>query len=179
MNIELKHLLRISYSKLLTVSLTYACQKGFFQRVLTHPILMRSKMSEQLKLPEEQQSAWVRDQYQKATKYLAEKGLVTENVAPKDSRYLVPIVAVWKLNTLSDGAVWVISGDLPCDHIATSAADSVREALRNFSMKWQLQAQNIENSATDKTQLDFAKLLVSRAEGLYQLFDDEKLWSEG
>ncbi len=53
-------------------------------------------MSEQINLTEEQQSAWVREQYQKATKYLAEKGLVTENVAPKDSRYLVPVVAIWK-----------------------------------------------------------------------------------
>lgn len=135
-------------------------------------------MSEQLNLTEEQQSAWVREQYLKATKYLAEKGVVTDNVAPQDSRYLVPVVAVWKLNTMSDGSVWVISGDLPCDHISTTAADNVREALRNFSMKWQLQAQNIEQSATDKTQLDFARLLVSRAEGLYQLFEKDDLWSE-
>ena len=136
-------------------------------------------MSEQIKLTEEQQSGWVREQYQKATKYLAEKGLVTENVAPQDSRYLVPVVAVWKLKTLDKQSVWVISGDLPCDHISLCAANNVREALRNFSMKWQLQAHSIEGSATDQTQLDFAKFLVSRAEGLYQLFEDEKLWPEG
>ncbi|WNC70596.1 DUF4826 family protein [Thalassotalea psychrophila] len=135
-------------------------------------------MTEQVNLTQEQQSAWVREQYQKATKYLAEKGLVTENVAPKESRYLAPVVAVWKLNTLSDGAVWVISGDLPCDHIPTTVADSVRETLRNFSMKWQLQAQNIENNGSDKTQLDFAKLLISKAEGLYQLFENDDLWPE-
>ncbi|WOH38333.1 DUF4826 family protein [Thalassotalea fonticola] len=136
-------------------------------------------MSEQINLTEEQQTAWVKEQYQKATKYLAEKGLVTENVAPKDSRYLIPVVAVWKLNTLDKESVWVISGDLPCDHIPTSAAENVREALRNFSLKWQLQAQNIENNATDETQLNFAKLLIGKAEGLYQLCEKDELWAEG
>lgn len=136
-------------------------------------------MSEQKQMTEEQKQAWIREQYQKATKYLADKGVVTASVAPQNSRYLVPVVAVWKLKTLDNQAVWVISGDLPCDHIASSAADSVREALRNFSMKWQLQAQNIEQNATDDTQLNFAKLLVSRAEGLYQLFENESLWPEG
>lgn len=135
-------------------------------------------MSEQKNLTDEQQSAWIREQYQKATKYLAEKGVVTENVAPQDSRYLIPVVAVWKLNTLDKEQVWVISGDLPCDHIPTSVADNVREALRNFSMKWQLQAHNIENNAKDNTQLDFAKLLISRAEGLYQLVEKDELWPE-
>ncbi|WNC70282.1 DUF4826 family protein [Thalassotalea nanhaiensis] len=135
-------------------------------------------MSEQLNLTEEQQSAWVREQYLKATKYLADKGVVTDNVAPQDSRYLVPIVAVWKLNTMSDGSVWVISGDLPCDHISTSAADNVRDALRNFSMKWQLQAQNIVQTVNDQTQLDFARLLVSRAEGLFELCEKDDIWPE-
>ncbi|WP_394176904.1 DUF4826 family protein [Thalassotalea litorea] len=135
-------------------------------------------MSNPGEFTEEQRSAWVREQYQKATKYLAEKGFVTESVATLDSRYLIPVVAIWKLQTINKESVWVISGDLPCDHIGISAAEDVREALRNFSMKWQLQAQNILATAKDRTQIEFASLLVSRAEGLYQLFENEKLWNE-
>ena len=136
-------------------------------------------MSEVNQLSAEQQKAWVSEQYQKATKYLAEKGYVTHSVTVKESRYLVPIVAVWKLKTITNEEVWVISGDLPCDHISIKAADSVREALRNFSMKWQLQAQSIIETMQDQTQQKFAELLVSRAEGLYQLFENDDLWKEG
>lgn len=136
-------------------------------------------MSNPGEFTDEQRSEWVREQYQKSIKYLAEKGFVTDSVTLMESRYLVPIVAVWKLQTIDKQKVWVISGDLPNDHIAASAAESVREAIRNFSMKWQLQAQNILDGARDQSQIDFAKLLVSRAEGLYQLFENEDLWPEG
>ena len=134
-------------------------------------------MSEVKQLTEEQSKQWVREQYLKATKYLADKGIVTKSVVTTESRYIVPVVAVWKLVTITNEAVWVIGGDLPSDHITVSAAGDAREALRNFSMKWQLQANNLlATTKQDKTQTDFAHLLISRAEGLYQLFEDEKLW---
>ncbi|WP_371185215.1 DUF4826 family protein [Thalassotalea maritima] len=129
-------------------------------------------------LTEEQRAEWVREQYQKATRYLAEKGVVTESVAPEDSRYIAPLVAVWRLQTMNKEKVWVISGDVPCDHISASAAADAREALRNFSMKWQLQAESIRQTAKEPAQMQYAHYLISRAEGLYQLFDDERLWQE-
>lgn len=134
-------------------------------------------MSEAKQLTEEQNQQWIREQYLKATKYLADKGVVTKSVVTTESRYIVPVISVWKLVTISDEAIWVISGDLPSDHIAVSAASDAREALRNFSMKWQLQADNLLAVANqNKIQIDFAHLLIARAEGLYQLFEDEKLW---
>ncbi|MDN3651431.1 DUF4826 family protein [Thalassotalea ponticola] len=129
-------------------------------------------------MSEQQRAEWVREQYQKATKYLAEKGIVTESVAPESSRYLPPIVSVWKLRTINQDKVWVISGDVPCDHIHADSESNVRDALRNFSMKWQMQAEAIRQSAKDKSQLAFAAYLVSRAEGLYQLFENDKFWTE-
>jgi hypothetical protein len=132
-------------------------------------------MSEQL--TEAQRSEWVREQFQKANKYLAEKGILTEQVAPAESRYLAPILAIWRLKVKGDADVWVISGDLPTDHIPLSTAESARDTLRHFAMKWQLQAENILNSGTqDKTQQEFGQLLIGRAEGLYQLYDKEELW---
>ncbi|WP_371379202.1 DUF4826 family protein [Thalassotalea aquiviva] len=135
-------------------------------------------MSDQQNNTDQQASQWVREQYLKATKYLADKGYVTDSVKMVDSRYLVPAVAVWKLNTLKNEQIWVISGDLPCDHIPVSAASDAREALRNFSLKWQIQAQNLLTSVNDSTQQQFADVLINRAEALYQLFENDKLWGK-
>ncbi|NMP15407.1 DUF4826 family protein [Thalassotalea sp. Y01] len=137
-----------------------------------------TETNQQPPMSEEQRSAWVREQYQKATKYLAQKGVVTNSVAPESSRYLPPVVAVWKLQTINNEKVWVISGDVPCDHITADAESSVRDVLRNFSMKWQVQAENIRHTAKDKSHLVFASYLVSRAEGLYQLFENDHFWKE-
>ncbi len=132
-------------------------------------------MTEQKQMTETAQQQWVREQYQSATKYLATKGLVTDSVVVEDSRYLVPVLAVWKLKMLDGTFFWVISGDLPTDHNAIEVAPNAREAVRHFSLKWQMQAENLLNTG-DKEQEEFAKLLISRAEGLYGMHQQEKLW---
>lgn len=139
-------------------------------------------MSEQLtqnntEITDEQRTEWVRSQFQKANEYLATKGIIPDNVAVSESRYLPPFVAVWKLNTRDKKSFWVISGDLPTDHMPVSAAPDAREAVRAFALHWQLKAEQIAQAGfADKTQQDFANLLVSRAHGLYDLFDNEQLW---
>ena len=133
-------------------------------------------MTQQEQMSEQEQQEWVRKQYQVATKYLADKGLVTDTVAVEDSRYLVPLVSVWKLKLLDDTRLWVICGDLPTDHTSGDAAVDAREALRHFSLKWQLQAENLLKSG-NKEQEDFARLLIGRADGLYDLYNNEQLWS--
>ncbi|MCT8125733.1 DUF4826 family protein [Alishewanella sp. BS5-314] len=128
-------------------------------------------------ITEAQRAEWVRAQFQKANEYLATKGIIPDNVAVSESRYLPPLVAVWKLNTRDAKSFWVISGDLPTDHMPVSAAPNAREAIRAFALHWQLKAEQIAQAGfTDKTQVEFANLLVSRAEGLYDLFDNEPLW---
>lgn len=128
-------------------------------------------------ISEAQRAEWVRVQFQKANEYLATKGIIPDNVAVSESRYLPPLVAVWKLNTRDAKSFWVISGDLPTDHMPVSAAPNAREAIRAFALHWQLKAEQIAQAGfTDKTQVEFANLLVNRAEGLYDLFDNEPLW---
>ncbi len=136
-------------------------------------------MAEQLTAEQREQavSDWVRTQFQKANQYLAEKGILPDNVAVSESRYLTPLMAVWKITAQDRKQYWVISGDLPTDHMALSAAKDAREAVRAFSLQWQLKAEQIMNSgALDKTKTDFANLLIKRAHGLYELFDKEELW---
>lgn len=139
-------------------------------------------MSEQL--TQEQQAEfektrdeWVRKQFQKANEYLATKGIVPDNVSVTESRYLPPFMAIWKLNTKQKQSYWVVSGDLPTDHLAITAAKNAREAVRTFSLQWQMKAQQIIDAGIDdKTKHDFAQLLINRAEGLYSMFEDEQLW---
>jgi hypothetical protein len=137
------------------------------------------KMAEQI-TPEQQEQAnseWVRTQFQKANQYLAEKGILPDNVAVSESRYLTPLMAIWKIKAQDRKEYWVISGDLPTDHMALSAAKDAREAVRAFSLHWQLKAEQIMNSGTiDQTKVDFANLLVNRAHGLYDLFNKDELW---
>lgn len=136
-------------------------------------------MSEQLTQQQNEQARieWVRAQFQKANEYLASKGILPDNVAASESRYLPPYMAVWKLNTKDKQSYWVISGDLPTDHMAFSAAPDARDAVRAFSMHWQLKAQQIIDSGiSDKTQQDFANLLINRAHSLYEMFNEDKLW---
>jgi len=133
-------------------------------------------MTEQKQMTEEEQQKWVREQYQAATKYLATHGMVTDSVVVEDSRYLVPMLSVWKLKVIDGTYVWVISGDLPTDHSSIDVAPTAREAVHHFSLKWQMQAENILTIG-DKEQEGFAKLLISRAEGLYDMHLQEELWN--
>ena len=134
-------------------------------------------MEQKAELTEEQRAEWVRKQYQTATKFLADKGFVTDSVKVEDSRYIAPLVAIWKLKTIDNHWFWVICGDLPSDYIAIDVANDAKEAIRHFSMKWQLQAESIfKNQEATSEQNNYAQLLVGRAEGLYQLVNQEVLW---
>ena len=133
-------------------------------------------MTQEQQMTAEQQQQWVREQYQTATKYLAEKGLVTESVVVDESRYLVPFLAVWKLKITDGSFYWVICGDLPSDHNVINVAPNAREAVRHFALKWQMQAENLLQSG-DKEQIEFANLLIGRAEGLCDMHEQDHFWT--
>ena len=137
---------------------------------------MNQQDNEQTLTPD-QQKQWVRDQYLAATKYLADKGLVAESVTVEESRYIVPIFSIWKITLFDKSKVWVICGDLPSDHSTIDVAPTAREAIRHFSLKWQMQAENLFKAGTED-QNEFARLLVGRAEGLYKMYEEERFWKE-
>ena len=131
--------------------------------------------------PEEVQEAankWTRDTLDRAHKHLAEKGIIPKTILDKESRYLVPMCAIWKIKSQQGKTYWVVSGNLPTGHVEVTAATSAREAVRYFSFQWQLKADEIVNSGRiEKAQADFASLLVARAQGLYELYNNDKLWT--
>lgn len=130
-------------------------------------------------LTEQEIVTWSREAYQKATSFLAQKGIITETVATEQSRYLAPLVAIWKIKSNKGKWFWVITGDVPSDMLAGDAAKTARDAVRSFSFKWQVDSESIRSQpGQTKTQLDFANVLQSRAEGLYGIFDQEDIWQQ-
>ncbi len=130
-------------------------------------------------MTEQQTSEWVRAQFQKANLFLAEQGVVMDTVAVAESRYLPPFVAVWKINAIDRKSYWAITGDLPTDVMAFGSAATARDALRAFSLRWQMQAQQLmEAGVQDQTGANYVKLLINRAEQIYQLFEAEDFWQK-
>ena len=128
-------------------------------------------------LSQEQLSEWVREQYQRANKHLAEQGVLFDSVVTEESRYLAPYVAVWKIKSTEGKYYWVISGDLPADAIPYASEKNAKDTLRAFSMRWQLQAEQIlQNNINDQLRKDFAALLITKAEMIYDLFANPKNW---
>ncbi|GGW89146.1 DUF4826 family protein [Alteromonas halophila] len=137
-----------------------------------------SEYQESGKLTQQEHDAWVREQFQRANKHLAENGVLFDTVNTNSSRYLAPFVAVWKIRAQDKKSYWVICGDLPADFTIESNAENARDAIRYFSMHWQVKAENIRQSGIqDKVQQDYANLLQSRAEGLFDIYEMDKLWN--
>ena len=131
-------------------------------------------MSEPKPLTEEEVANWVREAYQAAISHLAVAGIVTEAVSDTESRYLAPYIAVWKLKSNQNEWFWVTSGDVPTDHMRADSATDARQAIQNFSLRWQLKAENIRNAGESDTA--DAKKFESSAEMMYQAYEEQSLW---
>lgn len=122
-------------------------------------------------------SNWVREQFQRANKYLAEQGILFSTVVSEESRYLAPHIAVWKIKDTKNNFYWVICGDVPADALPFKVATNARDAIRHFSLTWQLKADTIQNNPkSDKTQLAYADLLVNKAEMIYSIQEQQQVW---
>ncbi|MGS0535817.1 DUF4826 family protein [Pseudoalteromonas sp. SaAl2] len=126
----------------------------------------------------QQSVMWQRECFQNAQKHLAEKGVMPQSLIEKESRFIAPLCALWKFKAQDKKKYWVITGRLPTDHAHESAAENPRDALRYFSLQWQLKADQImQSGAVDKTKVDFANLLINRAHGIYEMYEKDHLWT--
>lgn len=132
-------------------------------------------------LTEEERNEWVREQFQNANQYLAERGMLSDRILTKESRYLVPNVAIWKFKLQNGKKVWVINGRVTTDHVNADVAKTARDVIRHFSLNWQLKAENIDalGEAADPAQKGMVGILIRNAEALYELSEDERLWKRG
>ena len=129
---------------------------------------------------------WVQDQHAKVLHYGSRNQLDIDLLNQQQSAILPPHIAVWLAHSKSlNQEVWVITGDLPTDHINGENAKNAREAVRHFSLRWQLKADKLMESVKNGTpemgdaerQTQFAELLISRANGLHDLADNDDIWA--
>lgn len=124
---------------------------------------------------EEAARQWVREQFQRASKHLAQEGILFESIIMEESRYMVGQVAIWKIKDTKQTLYWVISGDLPSDAVVASVAKTAQDAIKHFTLSWQLKAENILNHpSSDASQKEYANLLMQKAELLYEAQDKGK-----
>lgn len=128
---------------------------------------------------QEQLSSWVKEQFQRANKYLAEQGILFDSVVTEESRYLAPYFAVWKMKSSEGKYFWVTSGNVSCDAMAFENAPTARDAIKHFSFSWQAKAENIRvHVQPDRQQLAIAERLIKDAELLYEIQLREEVWQE-
>ena len=129
---------------------------------------------------------WSQKEYVKISKFCNSKGHQISGIEQSRCQTLPPVLGVWYVKTQDKKVdLWCIAGDFPTDLASSKIAENAREALRYFSMSWQLQAAKLEDglaegkiSLQDKeTQEKFIKELTVRAENLYDLHANDKLWN--
>ena len=128
---------------------------------------------------------WIKKEHGTVLDYGSRNLLDIAHVIQADSAVLPPIVAVWLVESrINAERFWVITGDVPNDHIPGNNAKNARDAIRHFSLRWQLKADRILASfeeadpekIIDDSKKEFAELLVSRANSLYELSEMEEYW---
>ncbi len=116
---------------------------------------------------------WVRSQVNRAVKAFEELQVFDDAFIESKPAWAFPSqVVIGKARPLTSpqSVRWFVCGEVRFDHVDGIVAVDPRAALRHFAMKWQIEAER----ATDEELRD---KLVSDAEFLYQLSDDDRLWS--
>lgn len=135
---------------------------------------------------EEDNQRWGQEQYAKVQKYCQKNQLPIQQLDQTKSRVLPPIIAIWnvELATKPASTVWVIGGEVMMDHVSTKAAGTPREALRHFSLSWQMKSSTLERTmnpslpeAEKEQQQKVIEKLINEAEALYDLYANDQLWA--
>lgn len=117
-------------------------------------------------------SPWARDTFDKAVRNIIDLGIIDGAFVEARPAWALPDnVVIGQLRDANEPTsfIWVISGEMPTDHIASNVAATARDAARHFSLKWQMDAAHTKNSAV-------ANMLVAKAEQLYEIVEDDNLW---
>jgi hypothetical protein len=135
------------------------------------------------------EQAWVAEQRERVEGYLASEGLAPATVAAEPELIMAPVLALWEVQGEHDREPrrwWVVSGDVPTDHVAWERAAAPRDALRTLAKKWRTaasvmaartDADNADQVSAERSQ-QVAQQLFERAKMLRQLVDHDALWGE-
>lgn len=132
--------------------------------------------------------AWAREELDRAVQEITDQGVIDSPLVESRLAWSKPFeVVIGQLRDQGDETefLWIVGGTVPVDCAHSRTAATPREAVRHFSMKWQLDAARYQEPATrERLALDPSRdwqalgaALVAKAEFLYAIFDDERLWS--
>jgi hypothetical protein len=136
------------------------------------------------------EEAWCDEQRAKVVAYVQAQRIPHRSVGDWPAWHLAPNVALWALESASSpGWVdhWVISGDLPTDHVGKPEGADPREAVRAISKRWREAAQLMERGEphpevaigrSAEERMSLAPLLAARATLLARMVDDEEIWED-
>lgn len=137
---------------------------------------------------DEQQAAfeeWVSRQLNSHATHLFKQGLIDGKVDVGIAWALPGRLCIGTVQSKRDPAkaFWVISGDIPTDHLQLKQAKTAREAAKHFALKWQLQAtrlaesQSVGRDAKDgKVWSGAGEELHRKAEALYAITEMDEHW---
>ena len=93
---------------------------------------------------------WSQQEYVKISKFCNSKGHQVAGLEQSRCQTLPPVLGVWYVKTQDKKVdLWCIAGDFPTDLASSKVAENAREALRYFSMSWQLQAAKLEDGLAE------------------------------
>ena len=133
----------------------------------------------------EENREWIMKEKAIMMNYCKNKDLGADKILNEQTAVLLPQFIVWAVeNRLENKKYWVITGDLLSDHLAFDVAPSARDALRHFTMSWQLKAEKLERrlakneiiTGTADQQKDTIDLLRDQAEKFYAVSMQDELW---
>lgn len=115
---------------------------------------------------------WAQDQLNRAAREIGQRGFIDDPLIEVKPYWTLPfslLLGKARAHGAPVGFKWFICGEAPLDCIDGVVADTPRDAIRHFAMKWQLQADKAESP-------EDSKRLIHLAESLYPLAEDERLW---
>jgi hypothetical protein len=121
---------------------------------------------------EQELREWVKNRLKSAAEDIGERGLIDDPMIDVKASWVLPFsLLIGKARAHSDPTAfkWFICGEAPLDCIDGAVADTPRDAIRHFSVKWQLDAEKAGPP-------EHSKQLIHLAESLYPLAEDERLW---
>jgi hypothetical protein len=136
---------------------------------------------------QEKLKIWIKSQLDAAVQKLIKHGTVDSLIIEAKPAWVLPFqILIGKIRDQGhpDEFEWFICGEVPLDYLESTVASTPREAARHFAMKWQLGAVRYEEledpespgETTEASRQDAVDQLVEKAEALYALADDTRLW---
>lgn len=124
-------------------------------------------------MDKEELQHWVREQLDAVVAELGEWRVFDDAMMEVKPAWTLPmrlLLGKAREQNGSNDFRWFICGEVPLDHVPSDTADTPRDALRHFAMKWQLDSEKLDEKE--------AAVLIDQAEAIYSLVDIDEIWQQ-